>query len=336
MRPSSVDTYTYRSPGPARLLLSHRLFAPVAGAAMLAMIAMPSAVGASPDHQTIQAMPAAGVVTDTDGDGLSDGLEADLGTDPTKADTDGDLSDDGDEYDYGSDPLDPSSLPFDLDGDLLSDEQEAELGTDPLDPDTDDDGLSDFGEVGFEPGSGTGTDPLDADTDDDGFLDGVEVQSGSDPTDPNSTPGNTPAPNSDNDKDGLTYLQEVGIGTDPDRFDTDGDGLGDGAEYREDGWNTDPLKADTDGDGYNDGDELFTYGTDPNNPNDFPADAQAPAPSSSAQPTAKPSTGTVVSGLPSTGTGSDMTSSDSGLMALLASGFLATVAAAVGLRRRRA
>ena len=67
----------------------------------------------------------------------------------------------------------------------------------------------------------------------------------------------------DADGDELMDEQELQIGTDPTKYDTDGDGLGDGAEFRADGWNTNPLAADTDGDGLDDGDELFFYGTDP-------------------------------------------------------------------------
>jgi len=45
---------------------------------------------------------------DADGDGLSDGREADLGTDPNKPDTDEDHFPDGVEVERGSDPLDAS------------------------------------------------------------------------------------------------------------------------------------------------------------------------------------------------------------------------------------
>ena len=49
---------------------------------------------------------------DTDGDGLSDAVEADVGTDPLNADTDGDGWTDGDEVQvYGTDPLDARSNP---------------------------------------------------------------------------------------------------------------------------------------------------------------------------------------------------------------------------------
>ena len=51
-------------------------------------------------------------VMDTDGDGLSDALEAELGTDPLNADTDGDGWSDGDEVRvFGTDPLDDLSNP---------------------------------------------------------------------------------------------------------------------------------------------------------------------------------------------------------------------------------
>ena len=76
----------------------------------------------------------------------------------------------------------------------------------------------------------------------------------------------------DTDGDELIDEQELEIGTDPTLYDTDGDALGDGAELREDGWGTDPLKADTDDDGYWDGDELFTFGTDPKDPESYPAE----------------------------------------------------------------
>ncbi len=58
----------------------------------------------------------------------------------------------------------------------------------------------------------------------------------------------------DSDKDGLDDVREKEIGTDPDKADTDGDGLIDGDEVII--WKTDPLKADTDGDKFPDGTEV--------------------------------------------------------------------------------
>jgi hypothetical protein len=49
-------------------------------------------------------------VADSDGDGLSDDEEEDLGTDPDDADSDDDGIEDGDEVDCGSDPNDPYSV----------------------------------------------------------------------------------------------------------------------------------------------------------------------------------------------------------------------------------
>ncbi len=56
-----------------------------------------------------------------------------------------------------------------------------------------------------------------------------------------SLPGGTHLPNSDEDGDGLTYDQEMALGTDPDNPDTDDDGLLDGNEVTQ---NTDPLLKD--------------------------------------------------------------------------------------------
>lgn len=58
----------------------------------------------------------------------------------------------------------------------------------------------------------------------------------------------------DSDKDGLDDVREKEIGTDPNKSDTDSDGLIDGDEVII--WKTDPLKADTDGDTYLDGAEV--------------------------------------------------------------------------------
>ncbi|MCB9762484.1 MAG: hypothetical protein H6739_21985 [Alphaproteobacteria bacterium] len=63
---------------------------------------------------------------DTDGDGLTDPEEEELGTDPANADTDGDTISDSDELDMGLDPLD-----VDSDGDGYQDNWELAEGTDP-------------------------------------------------------------------------------------------------------------------------------------------------------------------------------------------------------------
>ena len=136
----------------------------------------------NPEIASVPPVPGLGTITfsfdtDSDDDGLTDGEEIALGTDPFDPDTDDDGLTDGDEVNvYGTDPLDP-----DTDDDGLIDGDEIALGTDPFDPDTDDDGLSDGDEVHVY-----GTDPLDPDTDDDGLNDGLEVQLGLDPLDPDT------------------------------------------------------------------------------------------------------------------------------------------------------
>jgi hypothetical protein len=67
-------------------------------------------------------------------------------------------------------------------------------------------------------------------------------------------------PAEDKDQDGLTIVEEQTYGTDPELYDTDGDGLGDGEEIFE--YGTDPTNPDTDDDGFPEGYELF-QGYDP-------------------------------------------------------------------------
>ncbi|MBI5071694.1 hypothetical protein HZB93_02245 [Candidatus Falkowbacteria bacterium] len=73
-----------------------------------------------------------------------------------------------------------------------------------------------------------------------------------------------PAPESlDTDGDGLSNAEEVTLGTDTTKADTDEDGLNDGLEVNV--YFTDPLNPDTDGDGYLDGAEV-TAGYNPKGP----------------------------------------------------------------------
>jgi len=147
--------------------------------------------GCSSSEEVTQTQP-----VDTDGDGLTDAQEADLGTDPNNADTDNDGLTDGDEVnEYGTDPL-----KADTDDDGLSDGEEVNsYNTDPLNADTDGDGLNDGDEV-----NQYRTDPLDTDSDGDGLSDYDEVMTHD--TDPN---------NSDSDGDGFTDSQEIEMGTNP-------------------------------------------------------------------------------------------------------------------------
>ena len=213
-------------------------------------------------------LPGHGLDDDPDADGLVNGVEADLDTNPFLLDTDGDGLPDGWEWghninpnsgegvdgangdansnrisnweEYQANPGDLGSNPnvTDSDGDGLTDKEEMDLGTNPTNPDTDGDGWSDSQEVAY------GTNPVlaDLDTDQDGYRDIWESMTGMaafgwDPLVAN-TIGNF-ATNADPDADGLTNLQEQVHFTHPNKADTDGDTLKDGWEvaYAAQGFN---------------------------------------------------------------------------------------------------
>ena len=113
---------------------------------------------------------------DSDDDGIDDGLEVQMGLDPTSDDSDGDGVPDGQEDDDGDgltflEELEHETYTWldDSDVDDLSDTDEINrYGTDPLNEDTDGDGIADGDEVKL------GTDPLVPDSDGDGVPDGEE------------------------------------------------------------------------------------------------------------------------------------------------------------------
>jgi hypothetical protein len=143
------------------------------------------------------------VATDSDSDGLLDGDEIALGTDPDDPDTDDDGLLDGTEV-HGTNP------------------------TDPLDPDSDDDALLDGTEDANQNGafdSGE-TDPNNPDTDGDTLLDGTEDANHNGVVDP----GETDPRLFDTDGDGLSDGVEVATGTDPLDSDSDDDGIPDGQD----------------------------------------------------------------------------------------------------------
>jgi hypothetical protein len=106
------------------------------------------------------------------------------------------------ELEHGLNPDDPADADEDPDADNLSNLEEFQVETDPQDSDTDDDGSCDgtekeywmlhFGTwINDYDGDGEANNLLDMDADADGFLDGMEIQYGSDPSDPSdlrSTP----------------------------------------------------------------------------------------------------------------------------------------------------
>lgn len=83
------------------------------------------------------------MVSDDDGDGLTNGEEAELGTDPNRSDTDDDGLTDGEEVKE----ISTNPLQRDTDQDGLTDGEEARHGTVPTEPDTDGDGVSDGTEI---------------------------------------------------------------------------------------------------------------------------------------------------------------------------------------------
>ena len=72
----------------------------------------------------------------------------------------------------------------------------------------------------------------------------------------------------DTDNDALSNKKEIQLGSNPIDADSDGDGLNDAEELA---IGTNPINWDTDNDGYSDGDEVNLYGTNPLDPNDYPA-----------------------------------------------------------------
>ena len=196
---------------------------------------------------------------DTDGDGLSDGLEVNVyRTNPLVVDTDNDGLQDGLEVNaYKTNPL-----AADSDGDGLSDKQEViTYGTNPLVTDSDGDNLSDGPEV-----TTYKTNPLSTDSDNDNLSDFAEV----------TTYGTNPLV-ADTDNDGLSDYSELNVyRTNPLDNDTDHDKLSDGMEVN--GWpitvngqtinvTSDPFSKDTDNDNLSDWAEYITYRSNPRSTN---------------------------------------------------------------------
>ncbi|MEZ4318640.1 MAG: MopE-related protein [Myxococcota bacterium] len=136
---------------------------------------------------------------------------------------------------------------------VLSDDDDCtDAGESELSTDCDDASVSTWPGAPELPGDGVDQDcdgvdapSLTDDDDGDGLTNGDELLWGTDPD------------RADSDFDGLNDGEEVILyGTDPGRADTDRDGVTDAREVRDDG--TDPLNPDTDGDGLEDGEELTT------------------------------------------------------------------------------
>ncbi|MBB1296296.1 leucine-rich repeat domain-containing protein [Pseudoalteromonas sp. SR41-7] len=106
---------------------------------------------------------------------------------------------------------------------------------------------------GLEDTDGDGIrDAIDEDDDNDGMSDEYELENGLDPS-------NAYDAGYDYDGDGLTNLEEMTLGTNPQSSDTDGDGLTDGQEIT---LGTNPALSDSDNDGVSDYEDA-----EPNNSN---------------------------------------------------------------------
>ena len=179
---------------------------------------------------------AAEVETDSDRDGLPDGMERLAhGSSPFLSDSDGDGLSDFEEINrYGTSPY-----VADTNGDGISDGAAVRKLLDPVSADTDGDGLTDADEILL-----CMTDPRNADTDNDGLTDYDEVV----------VHGTSPFEN-DTDGDKLSDRKEVGeCGTSPLLRDTDGDGMDDDYEWIARSLGFDPADPsdgllDRDGDG---------------------------------------------------------------------------------------
>jgi len=207
-------------------------------------------------------------ILDADGDGVVDELDSE-DSNPNN-DSDGDGFSNIVEKNAGSNPLDAKSMPN------IDTDKDGKLDKDEMGKDSDNDGKSDVVESAILDSDGDGVvDELDSDdknqkndTDNDGFSNIDEKNAGTNPLDPNSII------EKDTDKDGKIDKIEKGKDSDNDgksdvvesaKLDADGDGVVDELDSEDSNPNN-----DTDGDGVSNIDEKNAR-TNPLDPNSKPA-----------------------------------------------------------------
>jgi uncharacterized protein (TIGR03382 family) len=192
---------------------------------------------------------------DSDEDGLSNGEELNLGTDPADQDTDDDGISDFDELPLLGDTTDP--LLCDTDGDGLSDGLEQKIVT----PMTDTDVNAGCFQIDEDPS--TSSNPTSEDTDGGSALDGEEDWNFNGKEEDYEGDLRDAADDKDDDSDGIPNFVEDDCPTDSGNID-DADSDSDGLTDEEEGWDTtdadedglpDFCDEDSDGDGITDGDE---------------------------------------------------------------------------------
>jgi hypothetical protein len=214
------------------------------------------------------------LLVDSDGDGIPDLVEQGYGLDPLAVDADNDGIADGDEVAPLSDTDGdgrPNVIDADADNDGLADGTEAGV-TEPV-PDPDGDGPlrgTDPDSPSFKPAAqpASPANPVNDDADGDGVNDRFEDVNGNGRLDPGETSSSDstdadsiPANRVDTDQDGVPDVVEMSLGLDPADLDADDDGVPDGEEP---GRLTDndgdgligALDPDSDDDGVLDGTEL--------------------------------------------------------------------------------
>ena len=204
--------------------------------------------------------------TDTDGDGLADGVDPDDGGTPAVpgTDTDGDGTPDFQDTDDDGDGVPTATEDIDGDGDPTNDDSDGDTTPDYLDTDDDGDGIPSANEDADGDGDpsnddtdGDGTpDYLDLDSDGDGLLDADECPGGPVCTDTDGD-GTPDFQDTDDDGDGVSTEDEDLDGDgDPTNDDSDGDTTPD---YLDDDDDDDGIPSADEGDGDTDGDGTPDY-----------------------------------------------------------------------------